>query len=607
MIVTLDFETEAIVGNPSVQAPEPVGLAIKWGNKRSKYLAWGHPTNNNCEWPDAHQELYNIWHSKHQMLFHNGKFDVAVALQHFDFDMPDPLRILDTMFCLFLDNPYSNNLALKPSAEKYLNVPPDEQDKLTDWVMFHVKECRSRNQAGRYIARAPGDLVGEYARGDVDRTKQLHDLLMPRITQQGMLKAYQREQFLMPVTYYSERKGIRVDTEKLEEDLQGFEAALQKVERRLLKPLKVKELDFNKNELVADALENSGIVKPKDWVLTPKGKRSTSKENLILAVKDPKILSLLRYRGAMAGCLQTFARPWLELAQQDGRLHTSWNQVRTHPSGSDSSGSRTGRLSASKPSFMNVPNEYKIDIPRGLPTPPMMRQYLLPEQDHYWLKRDFSSQEVRILAHFEDGVLMEAYVANPDLDPHAMAQELIKGISGVMYARKDVKITGFSIIYGSGVSSLGAQLGRPRNEAQSIKDAYLQALPGVRKLQRATNKRGKAGKSVTTWGGRIYFKEPGIYKNGVLMDFSYKLLNYLIQGSAADQTKQVIVDWWNERDEDEIFLATVHDEINMSAPIETWEESMDFLRTCMEQDLFDVPMRSEGFYGPNWFDLKECA
>ena len=53
-------------------------------------------------------------------------------------------------------------------------------------------------------------------------------------------------------------------------------------------------------------------------------------------------------------------------------------------------------------------------------------------------------------------------------------------------------------------------------------------------------------------------------------------------------------------------MATVHDEINISAPIETWEHDMSVLRKYMNQDLFDAPMQSEGFYGPNWYDITEC-
>jgi DNA polymerase I-like protein with 3'-5' exonuclease and polymerase domains len=90
------------------------------------------------------------------------------------------------------------------------------------------------------------------------------------------------------------------------------------------------------------------------------------------------------------------------------------------------------------------------------------------------------------------------------------------------------------------------------------------------------------------------------------MDFSYKLLNYLIQGSAADQTKEALIDWHENRDWETVFLATVHDEINISAPEGDWKGRMGLLRDCMNRERFDVPMLSEGFVGPNWQDIEAC-
>jgi len=187
-----------------------------------------------------------------------------------------------------------------------------------------------------------------------------------------------------------------------------------------------------------------------------------------------------------------------------------------------------------------------------------------------------------------------------------MAAEIAHGLIGVMYARKEIKITAFSIIYGSGVTGLSVQLGRGYSDAFEIKEAYLSAMPGVRTLMRGVQNRGKSGQPIRTWGGRIYYREPSKEIGGRVMDFSYKLLNYLIQGSAADQTKEALIDWHGNKRWGDFFLATVHDEINISAPKEDWQERMRVLRECMNRDRFDVPMLSEGFYGENWADLEEC-
>lgn len=113
---------------------------------------------------------------------------------------------------------------------------------------------------------------------------------------------------------------------------------------------------------------------------------------------------------------------------------------------------------------------------------------------------------------------------------------------------------------------------------------------------------------IVTWGGREYFKEPAKIIKGSRRTFEYKLLNYLIQGSAAEQTKQCMIDWYSRIGEQQVpdeFLIQVHDELNISAPEDNWKESMVVLKETMDQDLFDVPARSEGFMGPNWADIKE--
>lgn len=622
--ITIDFETEAIVGNPIINPPKPVGVAVWVPGHEPTYLAWGHPTGNNCEKSAAAEYLEKIIKlSTAPLLFHNAGFDLSVLDRHFpnqaytfaqlpEYPQWGWQRIHDTVYLLFLADPYAATLSLKPSAVRYLGMEATEQESVYDWILSHVSGATRKN-AGAYISQAPGDLVGKYAVGDVVRTRRLFDLLHAKIVTEGMENAYDRERRLFPTTLYGTRRGIRIDRTTLEHHTTVYGKCLDICEQRLSDRLGISRDGLDSDQSLADSLERAGAVT--EWVLTKTGKRSMSKDNMKIVLSDVKIM--MDYRSGLLTCINTFMKPWLEFSKHDGRLHPNWNQVKQYREGgnwADKKGTQTGRLSSDSPNFQNVPTEFTdsagnpLPVPEGLHSLPQLRQYCLPEEGHVWIKRDFSSQEIRILAHFEDGSLCEAYKGNPELDPHQMARELAQTLTGILYARKDIKITSFSIIYGSGVNGLSVQLKRPYEEAYAIKEAYLIAMPGVRNLMRDVQRRGRSGQAVKTWGGRVYYAEPPKEVAGRVWDFSYKLLNYLIQGSAADQTKESIIDWNNNHRQASgvIFLATVHDEINLSAPQDSWNEDMKELKLAMNADRFDVPMLSEGFMGKNWADLETC-
>jgi DNA polymerase-1 len=425
-----------------------------------------------------------------------------------------------------------------------------------------------------------------------------------------MANSYDRERRLFPTLFDATQHGIRLDRSTLEHHTEVYTKCHDIATKRLAGLLSCGVDAIDNDNLLADALDASGSVG--EWTLTATGKRSMAKGSLIIT--SPEVKILLDYRNQLGTCLQTFMRPWLEFSHKDGRVHPNWNQVRQERNfkSGDTKGAKTGRLSSDSPNFQNVPSEFitqtgdSLPVPPGLHSLPLMRRYCLPEDGHVWIKRDFSSQEVRILAHFEDGTLCEAYCADANLDPHKMAIDLIYQMIGVLYARKSIKITGFSIIYGSGVTGLSGQLGQPYEEAFRIKAAYLMAMPGVKELMEDVQARGRAGTGIRTWGGRQYYTEPSKLVKGRMMDFHYKLLNFLIQGSAADLTKQSINDWDDHRDWNEIFLATVHDEINVSVPKDNWKVYMEKLKRAMNTDRLDVPMLSDGFVGPNWHDLECC-
>jgi len=578
-LTTLDFETEGIEGNPLIHPPKPVGLAIRYPGGMKEYVT---------DW-DQMAATFDIAVKKGPTLFHNAPFDLSVARTWFGIEWPHWSQIHDTMYLVYLRDPYARSFGLKQSAERYLNQPPEEQDACKAWIMSNVAGARESNW-GAFLCKVPVDILSPYAIGDVQRTFDLYAALAPD-TQQG---PYDRERELMPILANATIRGVRCNTPALEQALELYTGAFEQADAMLRATLQAPHLNVSSGAQLADALDLGGYID--EWVYTPKGAKSTAMDNL--RVNDPALRDLLGYRSKLKTLLGTFITGWLE-KEHNGRLHPSWNSTR----GDRDGGTRTGRLSSSAPNFQNIPNPADVASIPGLPTLPNMRNFILPEEGHLWIKRDFSAQEIRIMAHFEGGALAEAFRQDPNLDPHELVRQEIIRIVGRDYPRKYVKETGFGILYGMGAATLGSRLGERSNVARDLMDAYKVAIPGVEKLQRGTKRRGMADQPIRTWGGRLIYKEPARVIDGRMRSFEYKLLNYLIQGSAADQTKQCIIEW-DKIKGDAIFMATVHDEVNISAP--EGGHHMETLRHAMDDTgEFDVPMRSEGFTGPSWGEVGD--
>ena len=224
--ITVDFETFGIQGRPDYP-PKPVGVAIWIPGRQPRYLAWGHPTENNTTWHEAQKLLKQIWKDPRPKLFHNAKFDLEVAYKWMKLPPLDYHQFEDTLFGAFLHNPHAFSLSLKPMSADLLDMPPDEQDELSNWIRENLRTTEKKGQGdvlfvrdsgkrgykipptktGAFIAYAPGKLVGRYAIGDVVRTQGLFKLFRRYISEYGMASAYERERRLVPILMKNEQHG----------------------------------------------------------------------------------------------------------------------------------------------------------------------------------------------------------------------------------------------------------------------------------------------------------------------------------------------------------------------------------------------------------------
>lgn len=617
--VHLDYETEGIEGRPSFP-PRPVGAALSVGDTKPKYYAWGHPGGNNCTQADFKRILKSeLERPDTSLIAHNDKFEHEVTEQQMGVRMPPPERCHDTMILGFLDDPYAYTLELKPMATRYLGEAATERDELKDWIVTNVPEAKQKkSEWGRYICRAPADLVGRYAIGDVTRTRDLFKLLHKKVvSERGMGEPYLREMRLIPVLIENEREGLTVDMPLLTADVQRYNKALEQVDDWIRKRVRSPGLVVDEREQLADAIDKCGKAK-NGWLLTPTGKRSTKRESLEHALSDKLLMGALAYRGSLATCLRTFMQPWLNTAlRHNGRIYTSWHSTR----GADDYGARTGRLS-STPNLQNIPTEFedeakifkatgfdKVMAQLKLPALPMVRSYIISEKGRVLCGRDYNSQELRVLAHYEDGTLSEQYNADPKLDVHQFVANMILGdypdVNLGANPRRTCKTLNFLKVYGGGKAKLAMKLGIDMDTAGEIMTAYMNVFPGLADLNKDMKRRERDNEPIKTLGGRLYYAEPPRVIKGRLQTFGYKLLNYLVQGSSADMTKEAVLRYNAVRKESRLLL-TVHDEVVITSPQKAAKREMALLREAMESVKLDVPVISEGEMGTRWTEMQAC-
>lgn len=637
--VVVDFESDPIRDRPGFP-PRPCGVAIKYGAAPAAYYAWGHRDHANPHTLDeGRAALRAAWACGRPILLFSGKFDLAVASEREELALPLPPwdRVHDALPLLFLLDPRAQDYKLKSSSERLLGWKPEERDAIVDWLMTNrhalhdptlgrevnlSRAPKSPTYAGAYVAWAPPEIAGPYACGDVDRTRALGLWAAERVVAFDMVAAYDRERRILPIIMRMERAGIRVDVDALARDVEAADVALFEIDcwlRWRLGFAAGNGINIDSGDELAAALVACGAATRAGLGTTAKsGKLQTNKEAFARGIVDRQLAAVLRYRAALQTAVRTFMAPWLATAGRagsGGRIFTNWNSTRvSREAGHRDAGARTGRFS-SNPNFQNIIKAYpemfgsatRPDLPAAplaLPDLPLVRRYIVPEPGHVIVGRDFSSQELRVLAHCEDDVIAAAYRDDPGLDLHQYVTDTLHARGHAHLTRRIVKNLHFAVIYGVGINHLAEMIGCLPDEARTILDAYYREFPSVRALANDIKNRWRSGLPVRTWGGRLYFPELPRMVDGRLRRFDYKATNVVVQGGSADLTKEAMIAY-GETPGAPPLLLTVHDELVVSAPEDSWEVALWQLRDAMNVDRLDVPMRSEGYVGPSFGAVRK--
>lgn len=598
--VFCDFETAAIGPRPHEYPPKPCGVSLRdpyEGDER-----FGGETGQYYTGDEMKTRLEALWSSGRTICFHNAIFDLDVAEVHLG--LPWPEYFHDTLVLAFLTDCNAESLSLKFLAEKWCGIEPRARDELVEWILKNIPKSNTKN-AGAFISLAPVELVSTYAIDDVLMTHALFEHCWGPV-RDLQLKPYVREIKLLKILVENSRIGIRVDREAMQTHLEIMRDGIRRADEWICNRLGT-VFNVGSGPQLARAILNSGLYyKDKAWPTTPKGAPRTNRVTVEQMISDKTLIDTIRYRGYMDTLCGTYLEPWLELSAHDGRIHTNWNPVR-----GEAGGTRTGRLSC-KPTVQTAPSARgtgDLQLEVELPDIPAIRQWMLPDEGDIMVAADFNGQELRLFAHFENGLLAEKYRENPRADLHTFASDTIKALGFPNITRVWAKDVSFCVIYGGGAGKIAEIISAKEfrevavNEVRPIVKAYethvATKLPQMRAIMKQRYARNEP---ITTLGGRRVLMERPKIVNGRRMEFDYKGINLLVQGSAADQCKEAMVTY---NGPGRIWLSA-HDELVITCKPEDKEAAAIALQKCMCEQEFpiSVPMIADVQFGLNYSQVK---
>ena len=499
--------------------------------------------------------------------------------------------IVDTMIAASLIDENRMSYQLNSLAKYYVGLGKDEKV-----LVEAAKEYGLDPKADMW--RMPAMFVGQYAERDAESTLKLWQTLKRELYNQELMDVFTLETDLFPCLVDMRFKGVRVDLEKS----QKIKLNLIKREEALIK--KIKDLTGVDVEIMAAR----SIAKAFDKLKLPYDR--TAKSNEPSFTKNflqnhphelPKAIAEAR---ELNKAHSTFIDSITKHAV-DGRIHADINQIR-----SDAGGTVTGRFSMSNPNLQQIPARHPE-------LGPMIRSIFIPEEKHVWGSFDYSQQEPRILVHYAklqnlEGVdeIVDAYNAG-DADFH----QVVADMAGI--ERKQAKTINLGLMYGMGKNKLMAELGLMKESAEKLIRQYHSKAPFVKQLMdnvsRKANDRGK----IRTLGGRAchfdlwqpvqfgVFKPLPLeqarkeYDEPLKRAFTYKALNKLIQGSAADMTKKSMVALYKNGIIPHI---QIHDEVDIS--IESQKQAENIIEIMESAVELKVPNKVDYEKGANWGEIK---
>ena len=591
--IAIDLETKdpeltkmgsgAIIGKGEV-----VGIAVAvegWCG----YYPIAHGGGGNMDKAMVLKWFQDVLNTKASKIFHNAMYDVcwirAMGLKING-------TIIDTMIASALCDENQFRFDLNTCAKRYVGTGKDEAA-----LYAAAKEWGIDPKGEMY--KLPAMYVGQYAEKDAAITLQLWQYLKTEIINQDIQSIFDMETELFPCLVDMRFLGVRVDVQaagKLKKQL---------VEREELALLAVKKETGIEPQIWAARSIAKVFEKLKlPYDVTEKTSAPSFTKNFLQNHPHPVVQKIAQARETNKAHT-TFIDTILKHSHK-GRIHAEINQLR-----GDNGGTVTGRFSYSNPNLQQIPA-------RNKELGPMIRSLFVPEEGHRWGVFDYSQQEPRLVVHYAalqnlygvDDVL-DSYNNDPNTDFHTIVADMAN------IPRSQAKTINLGLFYGMGKNKLQAELGVDKETSDNLFKQYHDRVPFVKQLMDNVMQRAQQRGQIRTLLGRLcrfHLWEPnmfGMHKAlthdeailehgpGIRRAYTYKALNKLIQGSAADMTKKAMIELYKEGIIPHI---QVHDELDIS--IESPEHASKIKEIMEHAVSLEVPNKVDYESGPNWGNIK---
>ena len=590
--IAIDLETKdtdlikmgsgSVIGNGTV-----TGIAVAVEDWRG-YYPIAHEGGGNMDRKMVLKWFQDVLNTPSDKIFHNAMYDVC-WLRSIGLKIQG--RIIDTMIASALVDENQMRYDLNNCARRYTGKGKDEAALYTA-----AKEWGVDPKAEMY--KLPALYVGAYAEKDAEITLALWQELKKEIAHQDIESIFKLETELFPCLVDMRFLGVRVN----EEQAAVEKKLLVEQEKQLLLQVKHQtnvDVQIWAARSIAQVFDKLKL--PYDRTLKTQAPSFT--KNFLSNHPHETVKKIAQAR-EINKAHTTFIDTIIKHSHI-GRIYADINQLR-----GDNGGTVTGRFSYSNPNLQQIPARNKDLGPR-------IRSLFIPEEDHRWGCFDYNQQEPRLVVHYAS--LQNLYGVGDVLDSYKEGNADFHAIVADMadIPRKQAKTINLGLFYGMGKNKLQAELGVNKERAEELFSQYHGKVPFVKQLMDNVMRRAQDSGKIRTLLGRLcrfHLWEPnqfGIHKAmsheaalaehgpGIKRAYTYKALNKLIQGSAADMTKKAMIELYKQGIIPHI---QVHDELDISVKD---DKQVKLIIEIMESAVkLEVPNKVDYESGENWGKIQ---